>query len=418
MRKIIADCFKPFLKFFMAQNTQKYKRIVIKVGSALLVEGINENSRYQSQRQILRQTWQKSLAHDLAKLKQMGIEILLVSSGAIPLGREILGIKKTPSENLELKQAASAIGQVALMRAWQESFYQAGLKIAQVLLTPQDTEERHRHLNARATLQKLLDLDVIPIINENDTVATEEVKYGDNDRLSARVASMISANLLILLSDVDGLYSNNPKIDKTAQHITKVTHLAPKIFQMAKPTNDKRATGGMVTKLQAAELALRSGCDMLILNGLRQNPLNQLFAILENIDAIKKNPILPLATLFVSDTSPKQARKKWLAGLLRPDAEIVIDHGAVLALQSGKSLLPAGAKELLFTHKKNFEKGAALVIKTRQGKLIGIGLSNYDSNDLQKLLGKNSKNLTIIFPNLPHTEIIHRDNLVLYENNN
>ncbi len=385
---------------------EKYKRIVIKVGSALLVEAAagagnadKAPSSKNPKQDMVRKKWLVTLVKDIADLKNKGQEVLVVSSGATALGRALLNIEKTTGEELETKQAASAIGQIALMATWREMFASHDILVAQILLTPQDTEERHRHVNGRATIDNLLSRGVVPIINENDSVATDELKYGDNDRLSARVASMVSADLLVLLSDVDGLYDTNPKTNKLAKHIARVEEINDSILQLADTTHDQRGTGGMVTKLQAGKIANGAGIDMLIASGIDDHPLKRL------------SEGQGRATIFVSQVSALVARKKWIKGLLNHEAEMVIDDGALLAIKAGKSLLPAGVRSL--SHKKDFEKGAAILIKNMNGQRLGVGLINHDSDDAVKMVGKKSAEIKKIFPSAMKIELIDRDNLVL-----
>ncbi len=358
----------------------QYKRIVIKIGSALLV--MNEDS-------AVRTSWLAEITENIAKLRQSGHEIVIVSSGAMALGRRMINIRKTPKETTQLKQAVAAIGQIQLMKHFQEYFAKHDCMTAQILLTPQDTEERVRHLNARNTINQLLKLGVIPIINENDSVATEEIRYGDNDRLSARVASMISADLLILLSDIDGLYTKNPKIHTDAELIKNIRQIDKTILSFAGGNIDERSTGGMITKLHAAQIAMNSGVNMIIANGNLPSPLLSIW----------NRP----HSVFHANSTPKLARKKWLAGLLNPDAIIVIDDGAITALKSGKSLLPAGCLQII----GNFESGSVLLVQDQQANRIAIGLASHDGLVIAPFLGKKSP--------LTPPELIHRDNLALYE---
>lgn len=378
----------------MAIDFSPYKKVIIKIGSALLVADKPNGGGDAVKRQ-----WLATLVDDIAAMKKNGQAVVLVSSGATALGRALLKIDKTAGEELETKQAASAIGQIALMAAWREAFAKHNLLVAQILLTPQDTEERHRHLNGRATINELLARGVIPIVNENDSVATDELKYGDNDRLSARVASMVSADALVLLSDVDGLYDKNPKIHKDAKHIDQVAEVTEDIMALASNTNDSRGTGGMVTKLQAGKIANSAGVDMIIASGLADHPLRQLLA-----GAAR-------ATIFTTRVSALAARKKWIAGLLNHEGEMVIDDGALAAVKSGKSLLPAGVRQL--TAKNYFEKGAAILIKNINGQRVGVGLINHDRDDALQMIGKQSGEIKKLFAAPMKVELIDRDNLIL-----
>ncbi|MGI9460969.1 MAG: glutamate 5-kinase [Alphaproteobacteria bacterium] len=374
-----------------------YKKIIVKVGSALLVA--NDEQNHQGG---IRHAWLETLAADIADMKKKGHRVVVVSSGASPLGRMLVRQSaklESTAESLEMKQAVSAIGQIPLMAAWRDAFAKHQLLVAQILLTQQDTEERHRHLNGRATIENLLSLGVIPIINENDSVATDELKYGDNDRLSARVGSMISADLLILLSDVDGLYDKNPKINKNAKHIDKVDNITESIMNLARTSHDVRGTGGMITKLLAGKIANGAGMDMIITAGLLDYPLQKCLA----------NEVA--STIFFSRVSAMTARKKWIAGLLSHEGEMVIDDGALKALQAGKSLLSAGVQ--IIQTKSGFEKGAAILIKNLKNQRVGVGLINHDSVDAIKMVGKKSSEIKKNFDRLMKTELIDRDNLVL-----
>ncbi|HEY8012498.1 MAG TPA: glutamate 5-kinase, partial [Dongiaceae bacterium] len=295
------------------------KRVVIKIGSALLVEEESGD---------IRRRWLEALADDVAALRAEGQEVILVSSGAIAVGRRHLGLA-TGTLRLEEKQAAAATGQIRLAHAYQEALARHGITVAQVLLTLEDTEDRRRHLNARATLATLLKLRAVPVINENDTVATSEIRFGDNDRLAARVAAMIAADALVLLSDIDGLYSADPKLDPAARHIPLIEDLSPEIEAMGGEALPGYSSGGMVTKLAAARIAIGAGCRMAIADGLRLNPLK---AMAQGARC----------SWFIPAGSPLTARKKWIAGALKPVGSLTVDDGALKALAGGKSLLPAG----------------------------------------------------------------------------
>ncbi len=356
-----------------------YKRIVIKIGSALLVHSDNPTVNMQ---------FLQNLGADIAKLHQNNHEIVIVSSGAMAMGRRTMNVKKSPKESTSFKQAVAAIGQIHLMNQYQLVLQQYGIIPAQILLSPNDTEHRQRHLNAKNTIESLLQMRTIPIINENDSVATDEIKYGDNDRLSARVAGMIGADLLILMSDVDGLYTKNPKIDPNASLIPHIHKIDKNIMGYAGGNIDERSTGGMVTKLLAAQIAMAAGVDMIIANGGYERP----------VESIWERPF----SLFHATENKKIARKKWLVGILHHDGEIIIDDGAVKALHDGKSLLPAGIKAI----SGECEVGSAIHIKDLQGNSIGIGLASHDGETIAQFLGKKST--------LNPPEFIHRDNLGLY----
>lgn len=380
--------------------TQTYlapaKRVVIKIGSALLADGGE-----------LRTKWLDSLAEDIAKLRPR--DILVVSSGAIALGHAMIG---TPPRTMVLadKQAAAAIGQIRLSSEWQQALGQHGMHCAQVLLSHEDTETRHRHLNARATLLALLKKHIIPVINENDTVATAKIRFGDNDRLAARVAQMVSADALILLSDIDGLYTSDPHQNTSAQHIPEVTQITDAMLAAAGPASHEFASGGMITKMEAAQLATSSGCNMVICKGSDYNPISSLLAG-------------GRCSWFRANKKPMQARKVWIAGGLNPKGHITIDAGASRALMAGKSLLAAGITEV----KGNFGKGDLVSVVTKksagksegkgegEGVAIGRGLSRYNANDINRIKGHKSGEISGILGYRGHDEIIHADDLVLNE---
>jgi len=368
------------------EGVEKGKRVVIKIGSALLM---NEDGTG------LRQDWLDAIACDLAAWRREGREILLVSSGAIAVGRAPLGLG-AGTLRLEECQAAAAAGQIRLAHAWQEALAPHAIAIAQVLLTLEDTEARRRYLNARTTLNTLLSLGAIPVINENDTVATEEIRFGDNDRLAARVAQMVSADTLILLSDIDGLYSADPRRDTKARHIEEVRDLTPEIEAMAGATQLAHGTGGMVTKLQAARIAMAAGCRMVIADGRGAHPLK----------ALKAGG---RCTSFLPSSEPKQARKQWIAGGLSPCGHLVVDAGAVKALKDGKSLLPAGVTKVAGT----FARGDAVIVKGPDGQEIARGLSAYSSADAARILGHKSRDIAAVLGYRGRDEMIHRDDLVL-----
>jgi glutamate 5-kinase len=363
----------------------KAKRIVIKVGSALLVE---------QKTGTVKQAWLTSLVHDVAQLKAKGADIILVSSGAIALGRFKLGLPKGKLE-LPQSQAAAAVGQIALAQAWSEELKAKDIVAAQILVTLNDTEERRRHLNARATLTTLLQQGAVPVINENDTVATSEIRYGDNDRLAARVASMMSADCLVLLSDIDGLYSAPPH-QKGAVFIDEVTEISPEIEAMAGKPVSGVGSGGMITKIEAAKIALGAGCNMVIASGHKDHPLKRI-AEGERV------------TWFTASASPLQSRKRWIAGSLQPVGRLVIDDGAKVALSKGKSLLPAGVKDIIGL----FGRGDTVSIMATDGVEVARGMVAYDSSDAQKIKGLKSSDIMKVLGAAGRDEIIHRDDLVM-----
>jgi glutamate 5-kinase len=361
------------------------RRLVVKIGSALLVDdGVGH----------VRKAWLDALADDVARLKARGIELLLVSSGAIATGRRQLGLTHAPLR-LEEKQAAAATGQIRLAHAWQESLARHGITVAQILLTPDDTEQRRRHLNARSTITQLLALGAVPVINENDTVATEEIRFGDNDRLAARVAQMVSADTLVLLSDVDGLYTADPRRDGGARRLNEVREITPEIEAMAGEAPAGYSSGGMVTKLAAAKIALAAGCRMAIAPGQAAHPLRALE---------EGGP----CTWFVPKTEPLTQRKRWIAGTLSPAGAVIVDAGAARALGQGKSLLPAGVREVA----GEFERGDTIVVRGPDGREIARGLSAYSAADVRRIRGHRSGEIEAILGYRGRDEVIHRDNLV------
>ena len=371
----------------MSFNLSYAKRIVIKIGSALLVE--EETGR-------IRQNWLEALADDIARLKAGGADVLVVSSGSIAVGRSQLGLTGKPLK-LEEKQASAAAGQIQLAHAYQEALARHGITAAQVLITPSDTEQRRRHLNARNTILQLLALGAVPVINENDTVATEEIRYGDNDRLGARVATMVSADVLILMSDIDGLYTGDPRKDKDARHIPEVTRITAEIEAMAGDAPVGVSTGGMVTKLQAAKLALNGGCHMVIARGTEAHAVARL------LEGGK-------STWFRPQVRPSAARKRWISGALNPDGELVVDEGAAQALASGKSLLPAGVVSV----SGDFQRGDAVIVKGQDGRSIGVGLAAYPVEDARRVIGCKTSEVREILGFDGRAEMIHRDDLALY----
>ncbi len=362
------------------------KRIVAKIGSALLIDSASGE---------LRRGWLQTLCADVAALKQDGKDVLLVSSGAIALGRRALGLKPGVLK-LEESQAAAAAGQVRLAQAYADMFSQHGIVAAQVLLTLDDTEERDRYLNARATLKTLLSLGSVAVINENDTVATAEIRFGDNDRLAARVASMMEADCLVLLSDVDGLYTADPSRHADANHISEVAAITREIEAMAGTSVSGLGRGGMVSKLIAAKIATAAGCETFIAKGAVEHPLR----------AIAKGA---LTTRFHASTTPAQARKRWIAGVLKPQGVLIVDAGAAKALSEGKSLLPAGVRQI----DGRFERGDAVAVRDQQGNEIARGLAAYNASDAERIAGKKSQEIEAILGYRGRDEMIHRDDLAL-----
>jgi glutamate 5-kinase len=364
------------------------RRIVLKVGSALVVAGdTGEPDR----------TWLNAFAADAARLAARGQQLLIVSSGAVALGRRRLGLGRRPLE-LPEKQAAAAAGQSLLMRAWEEAFEPHGLAAAQVLLTRDDTEVRRRWLNGKATMETLLALNAVPIVNENDTVATEEIRYGDNDRLAARVAQMIGADLLVLLSDVDGLYTADPRIDPAAKRIAVIADLTPEIEAMAGGSNAAAGvgTGGMATKLTAARIAQGAGCATLITLGRGRAPLK----------AVENGAP---ATLVEPSLSPSAAYKQWIAGSLSPQGSVTVDAGAATALRAGKSLLPAGVRKV----EGRFGKGDAVLVLDASGREVARGLSRYDAAEAERIMGLRSDAIEGVLGYTEGPTLIHADDLAL-----
>jgi glutamate 5-kinase len=363
--------------------------VVVKVGSALLVDGTTGS---------LRRDWLKSLCADIATLKKDGVKPVLVSSGSIALGRRLL--KLAPGAlRLEESQAAAAAGQVRLAEAYADMLAALDMVAAQVLLTFGDTEERRRYLNARATLNTLVELGAVPVINENDTVATAEIKFGDNDRLAARVASMMGADRLVLLSDVDGFYTADPSCDSAAAHIPEVTAITAEIEAMAGDSVSGFGRGGMTSKLAAARIAMGAGCDVILAKGDSQSPLAAIRAGARH-------------TVFRASLTPAAARKRWIAGVLRPEGIVVIDDGAARALKDGKSLLPAGVRQI----DGRFERGDAVLVKDRDGREIARGLAAYNASDAERIAGKRSIEIEAILGYRGRDEMIHRDDLILTGN--
>jgi len=371
----------------MTDPLAKSRLIVIKVGSSLLVDAAAGS---------LRREWLKSLAADIADLKREGKAVVLVSSGAIALGRRALKLKPGPLR-LEESQAAAAAGQVRLAGAWAESLKGETIAAAQVLLILDDMENRQRYLNARATLKTLLELGAVPVINENDTVATSEIQFGDNDQLAARVASMMQADCLILLSDVDGLYTANPNLDPAARHIAEVPAITAEVEAMAGGSVSGLGRGGMTSKIIAAKIAVAAGCDVVIAKGKTLNPV-----------ATIRSKAARSTRFFASDT-PAAARKRWIGGVLHPAGSLVIDDGAVRALKKGSSLLPIGIRQV----DGRFERGDAVAVCDQKGREIARGLVAYDAADAERIAGKKSAEIEAILGFRGRDEMIHRDDLTL-----
>jgi len=364
------------------------RRLVIKVGSSLLIGDDGHVHR----------GWLEGLAADIAGLQNAGQDVLIVSSGAIAIGSTVLGINKSRAR-LEDLQAAAAAGQVQLVHAYQEALGPNGISAAQVLLTPGDTENRRRFLNARGTLEKLMERKVIPIINENDTVATEEIRYGDNDRLAARVAQMVMADALVLLSDVDGLYSADPGNDEGAEHIPVVRRISDDIQAMAGETRSEIGSGGMSTKVQAARIATLAGCATIIASGVIEKPLEVLAAGGK-------------CTVFRADGTPASARKQWLAGVLEVRGKLRLDGGAVTALVQGKSLLPVGVVEVT----GDFRRGDVVTLVDSAGHELGRGLAEYSGAEATRIAGCHSEQIEEQLGYRGRSVMVHRDELVLFDN--
>jgi len=363
------------------------RRLVVKIGSSILVDDTKGE---------IRRDWLEALARDVARLHRDGREIVLVSSGAIRLGRTHLRLP-AGALKLEESQAAAATGQVRLAHAYQEALATHGITVAQVLLTLDDSEERRRYLNARQTMATLLGLKAIPVINENDTVATDEIRFGDNDRLGARVAEMISADTLVLLSDIDGLYTANPRSDATARHIPEIREITPEIEAMAGAADSVLSNGGMVTKLMAGRIAMAAGCRMAIADGRSVGALGAL------VDGTAR------CSWFLPEASPLSARKKWIKGSLKPAGSLVVDDGAVKALSAGKSLLPAGVTGI----DGEFKRGDVVDVRDRQGKVLARGLVAYAAEDARRIAGRKSAEIEKLLGFRGRDEIVHRDDLVV-----
>jgi glutamate 5-kinase len=364
-----------------------YRRLVVKVGSSLLIGDDGNVDR----------RWLDGLADDIADLHSRSHELLVVSSGAIAIGSAVLGINKRRAR-LEDLQAAAAAGQVRLAHAYQESLARHGITTAQVLLTPDDTENRRRFLNARGTLGRLLERSVVAVINENETVATEEICYGDNDRLAARVAQLVMADALILLSDVDGFYTADPAKDSDAQHIAEVTAITDEMQGMAGETRSEIGSGGMATKVQAARIATHAGCSTVIASGGVERPLSVL------ADGGR-------CTLFSAPGTPAAARKQWLAGVLEVRGELRLDGGAVAALRSGNSLLPVGLVDAV----GNFRRGDVVTLVDPAGRELGRGLAEYSGDEARQLVGCRSEQIEGVLGYRGRAVMVHRDELVIFE---
>ena len=362
----------------------KFKKIVIKVGSSILVDKKGK----------LRKKWLKEFVKDIQFLLKKNKRIVIISSGAIALGCEYLKIEKK-SLKIDKSQAVASVGQIELMEFYKKMFNKSKIKISQILLTLDDTEQRRRSINARRTIDNLLAMNIVPIVNENDTTATTEIKYGDNDRLAARVAQIISADCLILLSDVDGLYTDNPKKNNKTKLIKTVKEIDENIKKYASKAENLYGSGGMKTKIDAAKICQLSGCYMAIANGNYDNPIKKIF---EN----KK------CTWFLPKISKLDARKQWIIGSISPKGEVIIDHGAVKAIKNGKSLLPAGVKGISGT----FEKGDHILVKDQNNIECARGLASFSSIEVEKIKGSHSKEIKNILGYSSREEIIHKDDLV------
>jgi len=360
------------------------KIIVIKIGSSLLVD---KNKK-------IRKKWLSSFAKDIQELRSKNKKVIIVSSGAIALGCIKMNYNK---KNLKLdkSQAIASIGQIELMNLFSNTFSKYKLNISQILLTLEDTEERRRSLNAKRTFENLFNLNFIPIVNENDTIATTEIKYGDNDRLASRVAQITNADTLVLLSDVDGLYTKNPKVFKDAKIIKKVENLNEEIKNINLKGNNEFGSGGMSTKMEAAKICQLSGCNMIIANGLYLNPIDKI---------ISENN----CTLFISKVSKLDARKKWIISSISPKGELIIDEGAKKALKNGKSLLAAGIKKV----SGKFNKGDHIKILDKTNKEFARGLTSFSSNEIEKILGHHSKEIEKILGYTAKSEVVHKDDMV------
>jgi len=368
-------------------DLSRYHRLVVKVGSSLLIDAEGRVNR----------DWLNGLATDIAELHKTDHEILIVSSGAIAIGSTVLRINKRRAR-LEDLQAAAAAGQVQLVHAYQEALGRDDIAAAQVLLTPEDTENRRRFLNARGTLGRLLERGVVPIINENDTVATEEIRYGDNDRLAARVAQLVMADALILLSDVDGFYTADPGRDPRAEHMAEVRSISDELLAMAGETRSDVGSGGMATKVQAARIATHAGCSTVIASGVVDNPLQKLGEGAR-------------CTVFIADGTPAAARKQWLAGALEVNGELALDAGAVTALLGGNSLLPVGVAQV----SGEFSRGDVVKLVDQAGRELGRGLAEYSGEEASQIAGCQSDEIENKLGYRGRAVMIHRDDLVVFD---
>ncbi len=370
----------------MSERLTHARTLVVKIGSSTLVDAATGS---------LASIWLRAFAADVARVRARGQDVVVVSSGAIALGRRRLGLAAGPLK-LEEAQAAAAVGQIELARAWSEALAGHGLTVAQILLTLGDTENRRRYLNARSTLKTLLDLGSIPVINENDTVATAEIRFGDNDRLAARVAGMIEADVLVLLSDIDGLYTANPRTQAHARFIPEVHAITPEIEAMAGQAGSDMGSGGMTTKIMAARIAMDAGTHMVIANSAFEAPLS----------AIEGGG---RCTWFIAPQSPATLRKRWIAGTLSPAGSLFIDDGAAGALGQGRSLLPAGVVRI----EGAFERGDCVIVRDMQGREIARGLVAYGAEDARKICKARSVEIEALLGHRGRDEMIHRDDLVL-----
>lgn len=372
----------------MTPSLAEAKRVVIKIGSSLIAD---------IDRASVREAWLSGMSADVAALRARGCEVIIVSSGAVALGRPLLALGHAALE-LPEKQAAAACGQILLMQAWQQALQAHGIRAAQVLLTLDDSENRKRYLNARATFDTLLGRGLVPIVNENDTVTTAEIRFGDNDRLAARVAAMISADVCILLSDIDGLYTKNPKLHADAKHIPLVRSMSAEIEAMGSGPASATSHGGMTTKLMAAQIAIAAGCHLIITQGDKPAPITAL------LNGAK-------ATWFCADASPLNARKHWIAGALHTPGTLVIDEGAKRALSSGSSLLPAGVISCSGT----FDRGDTVIIKSADGTLLAKGIIAYDAEETRRILGVKSDGIAAVLGYKIRDTLIHRDDMVMVD---
>ena len=363
------------------------RRLVVKIGSSILVD---------ETRGEIRRDWLETLTDDVARLHKGGCEVVLVSSGAIRLGRTHFKLAPGPLK-LEESQAAAATGQIQLAHAYQEALARHGITVAQVLLTLDDSEERRRYLNARQTMATLLAMKAVPVINENDTVATDEIRFGDNDRLSARVAEMISADTLVLLSDIDGLYTGDPRLDASARFIPEIREITPAIEAMGGSAASELSNGGMATKLIAGRIAMAAGCRMAIADGRAVGGLGAL------IDGKAR------CSWFLPEGSPLSARKKWIKGSLKTAGALLVDDGAVRALSAGKSLLPAGVTSI----EGEFKRGDVVDVKDRAGRLLARGLVAYAADDARRIAGRKSAEIEHLLGFRGRDEMVHRDDLVV-----